>query len=218
MRLEQRSAWATGRRVIGVMVASSLLAGCNSARFGGPILDPPPQRRAAIADLAPVEAVPAPQVDTAPIPAPPGAASAPLEPGGPPGGLVAPGQSFPGAAPSNLNPPNAPPAQPRAPSVASAAPVAPSRTSVTGNWTLGEAAGNRCKVTLSSVSKLDLYGASTNGCQARELQKVNAWELRGDEVVLYETGGTVAARLRPAPGGAFAGASTQTGAPITLSK
>jgi hypothetical protein len=88
---------------------------------------------------------------------------------------------------------------------------------VTGNWTAREAAGGSCRVTLSSVPTLDLYKASTSGCQSRELQRVNAWELRGEEVYLYEQGGGVAARLKQS-GRGFEGAAARTGAPISMAK
>jgi hypothetical protein len=93
----------------------------------------------------------------------------------------------------------------------------PSRTSVTGNWTAKEAAGGSCKMTLSSAPTLDLYKASSSGCQSRELQRVSAWELRGDEIYLYEPGGGVAARLKQA-GRTFEGSAAKTGAPISLTK
>jgi hypothetical protein len=95
---------------------------------------------------------------------------------------------------------------------------APSRTSVTGNWSLTESAGNRCRITLSSAPKLDLYGAGTNGCKASELQRVNAWELSGSEVILYEAGGAVVARMRQSVDGGFSGVSTRSGAPISIAK
>lgn len=103
------------------------------------------------------------------------------------------------------------PAQPETPS-------APTRTSVTGNWNATEASGGSCRVTLSSTPKLDLYNAGTSGCQNKDLQKVTAWELRDDEVYLYEAGGAVAARLKATGGGRFNGALSKTGAPISLSK
>jgi hypothetical protein len=132
-----------------------------------------------------------------------------------------------GTAPGNLPPLRSTPPQPEQPAPAtpriatapSAAPAAnPSRSNLTGNWSLQEAAGNRCRVTLSSAPKLDLYAAGTIGCQSRDLQRVNAWELAGSEVILYEPGGDVAARLRPAAGGGYAGVTAKSGAPITLSK
>jgi hypothetical protein len=49
------------------------------------------------------------------------------------------------------------------------------------------------------------------------LQRVSAWELRGDEVYLYEPGGGVAARLKQA-GRNFEGSAAKTGAPVSLQK
>jgi hypothetical protein len=49
------------------------------------------------------------------------------------------------------------------------------------------------------------------------LQRVTAWELRGDEVYLYEPGGGIAARLKKS-GSSFEGSASKTGAPLTLSK
>ncbi len=103
------------------------------------------------------------------------------------------------------------------PAPAPAAPTTPTRTSVIGNWSAREATGGSCRVTLSSAPTLDLYKASSSGCQSRELQRVSAWELRGDEVYLYEPGGGVAARLKQS-GRGFEGASAKTGAPISLNK
>jgi hypothetical protein len=93
----------------------------------------------------------------------------------------------------------------------------PTRTSVTGNWSAKEASGGACRVTLSTTPTLDLYKASSNGCKTREMQRVTAWELRGEEIYLYESGGAVAARLRKS-GAGYEGASAKTGAPITMSK
>jgi Protease inhibitor Inh len=98
-----------------------------------------------------------------------------------------------------------------------AASATPTRTSVTGNWTAKEAAGRSCRVTLSGTPTLDLYKASSSGCQSKELQRVTAWELRGDEVYLYEPGGGIAARLKKS-GNNFDGTAAKTGAPVTLSK
>ncbi len=96
-------------------------------------------------------------------------------------------------------------------------PAAPTRSTVIGNWSAREASGGNCRVTLSSAPTLDLYKASSSGCQSRELQRISAWELRGDEVYLYEPGGGVAARLKQS-GRGFEGASAKTGAPISLNK
>ncbi len=93
----------------------------------------------------------------------------------------------------------------------------PNRNAVIGNWSVSEAQGSICRITLSSAPKLDLYGAGTSGCQTKELQRVNAWELSGSELLLYEPGGGVVARLS-ASGSGYAGATARTGAPVRISK
>jgi hypothetical protein len=176
------------------------------------------------APTTPVQSAPLPPVSSQPLPPPssglpPIGSSVPIET--PDGGTPRP-SARPQSAPIDPVPQSAEPVQPRPPQVAArpepqAPSGPPSRTAVTGNWTAREASGGACRVALSSVPTLDLYKASTSGCQSRELQRVNAWELRGDEVYLYEPGGGVAARLKQA-GQTFEGAAARTGAPITLSK
>lgn len=212
-------------RTLALVASLGALAACDSSqRFGGygptggpiastvPASPPPPLVAAPSLDDA----------DTQTLPPPPGsgaiAGTAPLPPPAP-GGLTAglppaPGTPTPGVAtaPGNL------PRVATAPVPSQPAAAAPTRTGVTGNWALTESAGNRCRITLSSAPKLDLYGAGTNGCKATELQRVNAWELSGSEVILYESGGAVVARLRQSGDGAFSGVSTRSGAPISMAK
>jgi hypothetical protein len=223
-------------RLVFVTIAAAAVAGCQgSGRFSdfGGAGGRPPQAAVAArppplapAPTSPVQSSPLPPVSAQPAPSPglpPIGSSLPIEtPDG--------GQPRGGARPrAAIDPPvdgadPDPPVQPRpqvaarpepAPPAAASGP--PTRTSVTGNWTAREAAGGNCRVTLSSAPTLDLYKASTSGFQSRELKGVNAWELRGDEVYLYETGGGVAARLKRS-GGSFEGSASRTGAPITLSK
>ncbi len=217
-------------RLIVAAVAATILAGCQGStrftNFGGgqqpqaalPSRPPPLQP----APTAPVQSAPLPPVASQGLPPP--------ATGLPPVGSSVPIDTPDGGAPRpspRPQPPIDPPAEPppaRPPQVAARpdpapAPAAgpPTRTSVTGNWTAREAAGGSCRVTLSSVPTLDLYKASTSGCQSRELKAVNAWELRGEEIYLYESGGGVAARLRRT-GAGFEGSASRTGAPVTLSK
>ena len=96
------------------------------------------------------------------------------------------------------------------------APPAPTRSSVTGGWTAREAAGSSCRITLSSAPALDLYKASSSGCNSRDLQSVNAWDLRDGEVYLYSRG-SVVARLKGS-GNSFNGVLAKSGAPLTLSR
>lgn len=200
----------------GIFVGCLVLAGCESSTRLGSFLPEmgSSQRGASLPANPPPPLTAAPTGDVESSSLPPPAAS--------PGMTGLPSAPAPGlntsvaTAPGNL-PPAPPPALNAAPSIAAPAP-APSRTGLTGNWALTESAGNRCRITLSSAPKLDLYGAGTNGCQTKELQRVNAWELNGSEVILYEPGGSVAARLRQAGAGTYTGVSTKSGAPISLTK
>lgn len=206
-------------------IAALALAGCQGSgrfdSFGG-------GRPQATAPVRPAPLLPAPTAPVQSAPLPPIGGQPPVAGGLPPIGSTQPIGTSEAALPREAPeqridpaPETAPIEQTRPPQVAARPEPRPSgppsRTSVTGNWTAREAAGGSCRVTLSSVPTLDLYRASTAGCQSRELKAVNAWELRGDEVYLYETGGGVAARLKQS-GGGFQGSAARTGAPITLAK
>lgn len=211
-------------RFLTLALIAPALAACETSMRLAPMsnpfgssdrLSPPPA-----VEQPRIEAAPAPRVEAAPLPPPVQSQSLPPPPGasGEPQ-MAQPGLS-PGVTPGGPSAPAPPGTQQQASAPPPPPPVenaAPTRNSVTGNWSAREASGGSCRVTLSSVSKLDLYGASTSGCQSKDLQKVTAWELRGDDVYLYEPGGTVAARLK-ARGGQISGTLSKSGAPITLSK
>ena len=226
-------------RIFVLALAGLSLAGCEtSQRFGGPgfgsaRLGPPP--RAAGPDR--VIAAPAPQVETAPLGSPIINTPPPIDPLSPGAGagLTVPAAPFPAQAqpsPADLRAADAgvppelrqrpPSGQQTAslppPSSAPSPASAPTRSGVTGNWTLTEGAGGKCRVLLSSAPVLDLSKASSTGCGSREMQRISAWELRGSDIYLYEPGGAVAGRLQQSGQGRFAGAAAKTGAPITLSK
>lgn len=194
------------------------LAACESSQRLGSFLPGSSVRAASPAAPAPLTAAPGSDASTEDLPPPPGTGGqvAALPPQAPAPGFPQTPAAPDGVAtaPGNLPPPRT---TPIAPTIPAAPAAAPTRTSVTGNWSLIEGAGNRCRLTLSSAPKLDLYGAGTAGCSARELQRVNAWELAGSEVILYEPGGAVVARLRQAADG-YSGVSTRSGAPISMSK
>lgn len=195
----------------GVMIGLlCLLPACESSRRLDSFI--PGGGQNAQATPPPLTAAPSSEVDTSALPPPSGAQTTPL-----PGQMGAypqqPGSvtTAPGNFPTNQG-------QQQGQMAALPSPmVAPTRTSVTGNWGLIEATGTRCRLTLSSAPKLDLYAAGTSGCQSKELQRINAWELNGSEVILYEPGGQVAARLRQS-GSGFSGVAAKTGAPITIAK
>jgi hypothetical protein len=190
-----------GFALAATLCAALALGACSSTRLGGS-----PVRSAAAAPVVnpePIEAVPSGPIESAPL--------APIE--GQPlppvaGAPVAPGM---GAAPSGTEVAGLPPA-------AAPAPAAPSsRTSMVGNWTARDASGGSCRVQLSSAPALDLYRASASGCSNQDLSKVNAWDYRDGEVYLYQTGGSVAARLRGSSS-ALSGALAKSGAPLSLAR
>lgn len=179
------------------LCAALALGACSSTRFGGSPV------RAAAAAPAPIEAVPSGPVESAPL--------APIE-----------GQPLPPIAGSTapLGSGLTPPAggtdiAALPPALAPAAPA--SRTAMVGNWTVRDAAGSSCRIQLSSSPALDLYRASASGCSNQDLSKVNAWDFRDGEVYLYQTGGSVAARLRGSSS-ALSGVLAKSGAPLSLSR
>ena len=99
---------------------------------------------------------------------------------------------------------------------APALPAASGRSGVVGAWT-ARVAGASCRVRLSSTPALDLYRAGATGCANGDLAKISAWDYRDGEVYLYQSGGTVAARLRSVEG-ALSGVLAKSGAPLTLSR
>jgi hypothetical protein len=128
-----------------------------------------------------------------------------------PGDIMAPGGSDIAALP----PGGAPGAAPTLTPTPSPGPTG--RSSLVGGWTARVAAGNNCRVTLSSSPALDLYRASSSGCANQDLSKVTAWDYRDGEVYLYQPGGAVAARLRSG-GGGLSGVLAKSGAPLSLSR
>lgn len=188
---------------IAVLCLSAGLGACASDRFDGPRTRAPGPR----ADFeAPVAAMPSGSVTASPLAPPPGATASPDAP--PPGPVAGLNPSAP--APAVVAEPVTPPPPP--PPVTNTG-----RASVVGGWDARDATGATCRVTLSSTPSLDLYKASTSGCQNKELGRVSAWDYRDGEVYLYQPGGSVAARLRQG-GAGLDGALTKSGASLALNR
>ena len=170
------------------------LAACEStSRFDGSGSAPP---RVAVAQpRAPEPVMSAPTSPVSSEPLPPVGGGAPATPLSPPGTQVA-------------------VATPTAP----AAPQPPSNRGVAGTWKISDAARGDCSISLTQQNLLDLYRATPNGCQAGSLAKVNAWQQRGQEIVLLESGGRTAVRLFPKGDGTYEGQATTSGAVIRMAK
>ncbi|MBB3904940.1 AprI/Inh family metalloprotease inhibitor [Methylobacterium brachythecii] len=178
-----------------VLALACGLGACGTSRFDGP------SRQAPRAQLPPepYAAAPSGAVTSTPLAPPPGA-TAEGQPLG--AGIVA------SAPPPVVAEPVTPPAPPPV--------VATGRSSVVGGWTATDANGS-CRVSLTSSPTLDLYRATTSGCANKDLAKVSAWDFRDGEVYLYQSGGTVAARLKQA-GGSLDGALSKSGASLSLAR
>jgi hypothetical protein len=190
---------------LALTLSSALALGaCGSSRLGGPgpVASTGPVYNAPSTSpvIEPGLAAPSGPISSEPLPPPPGV------PGS--GPVVADVPVLPSPAPVEPLPPASAPPQ--------MASIAPSRSSVVGSWTAQEASGS-CRVQLSSAPALDLYRASAAGCANRDLGRVSAWDFRDGEVYLYQPGGAVAARLRPA-GGSLAGVLAKSGAPLSLTR
>lgn len=243
-RGERRMTTGAANRM-GLIKAASLLpllaltACAGSDRFSSsPFAGGPSYGQSSRPSYGQPEYQPAPPISSAPVTSeplpPPGgypAASAPPASSG--GSLPPPADPFyqPGQAGAPSTPPaigspaGAPPAQGGGGQVASLGSSAgsgrgavTSRDGVVGNWTAREATGTSCRIQLSSSPTLDLYRASASGCANRDLQRVNAWDYRDGEVYLYQSGGSVVARLRTSDGGAMSGAVTKSGAALSMSR
>jgi hypothetical protein len=180
------------------------LGACSSARIGS--FGGAPVRSAAAApapamNQEPVEAVPSGPISSSPLPPING------QPLPPVGGTMTP--------PAGTDVAGLPP---QAAAPVPSAPAAPaSRTSMVGSWTARDASGGTCRVQLSSSPALDLYKAAASGCSNQDLSKVNAWDYRDGEVYLYQTGGSVAARLRGSSG-SLSGVLAKSGAPLSMGR
>jgi hypothetical protein len=199
--------WLKAASIIG---CGLMLAGCESARFGGrgPVVAARPSQTRAAPEPAPVEAIPADTVTSEPLAPPPGN-YAPQAP--------APSSPAPVVADVPVMPGSPRPVETMTPDTVAPAPQGNSRSASVGSWTAREAAGTSCRVQLSSAPALDLYKATASGCTNKDLARVTAWDFRDGEVYLYQPGGAVAARLRSSSG-ALQGVLAKSGAPLTLSR
>lgn len=191
-----------GFALTATLCAVLALGACTSSRLGGFGGSQAGAAAAPVRAPDPIEAIPSGGVEAAPL--------APIE-----GQPLPPLAGAPGMAPpaAGMDMAAVPPAA--APAPAPAAPA--SRTSMVGNWSLRDASGASCRVSLSSTPALDLYRATASGCSNQDLSRVNAWDYRDGEVYLYQTGGAVAARLRGSSS-ALSGVLAKSGAPLSLSR
>ncbi len=189
----RKSAFAAGVCLVSAAIAVS---GCTSSRFGTFDTRPAP---------APIMPAPSGTVTSGQLPPP-------VQPGMTPDAQG----NFP-AAPGTENQtfmdPNAPSDGSSIQSVATAAPV--TREAMVGAWKV-TTGGSSCQMFMALTKWTGGFRAASRGCPG-DAANVAAWDVKGQEVVLSDSGGNKVATLFSSGNGSFNGQTT-SGAAITLSR
>lgn len=85
-------------------------------------------------------------------------------------------------------------------------PKPPTVTDVAGRWSLREADGNVCTLTLSPDERFGRRDLSAQGCFAKPMFWATGWVLRGDKIVFSDAVNTEIATLTRAADGTYTGA------------
>lgn len=100
------------------------------------------------------------------------------------------------------------------PSAAASQPV--TRQSMVGAWTVSTG-GSNCQVFLALTKWSGGFRAATRGCSAASIKDVQAWDVKGKQVVLVNSTGATAATLFRSAAERFDG-STTSGGSISFSR
>lgn len=88
------------------------------------------------------------------------------------------------------------------------------RTDLLGGWKLASS-GDNCMAFMTLTTWEGGYRANTRGCVTPALSGISAWDLNGNQVILKDGSGVIAAQLYSSEPGKFNG-QTSAGAPISL--
>lgn len=126
------------------------------------------------------------------------------------------GQPLPDAQPTadNLSEPAQPETQVASTEPANAQPV--SREAMVGAWTVSTQ-GSNCQIFLALTKWSGGYRAASRGCSAAAISDVQAWDVKGNQVVLVNSAGSTAATLYSSGGERYDG-STSGGSAISFSR
>ncbi len=91
-----------------------------------------------------------------------------------------------------------------------------SRQALIGAWQVSSG-GVQCQIFLALTKWSGGYRAATRGCAVAALSDVQAWDVKGKQVVLVNSSGTTAARLYRSADARYDG-STATGGAISFSR
>ncbi len=90
------------------------------------------------------------------------------------------------------------------------------REALIGAWQV-DTGGTKCQIFLALTKWSGGYRAATRGCASAAMADVQAWDVKGKQVVLVNSGGATAARLYRSAGTRYDG-STAAGGAITFSR
>lgn len=180
-----------------VILASIVLAGCQSSRFGSVYSRPQPST---YEPLTPAPALGS--IEQSQLP-PPGSTTEANDPSQFPDAPLAPGQTA-GENPDGTGP-----------ETASAGQTQLSSESLLGSWKVSTA-GQTCQLFMTLTKWTGGYRAGTRGCPG-EAANVAAWDLNGNEVVFLDAGGNKIARVYSSGNSAFSG-QTSGGQSILLTR
>ncbi|MEM7301526.1 MAG: protease inhibitor Inh/omp19 family protein [Pseudomonadota bacterium] len=91
-----------------------------------------------------------------------------------------------------------------------------SRDALIGAWTVS-AGGGACQIFLALTKWQGGYRAASRGCSAADISDVQAWDVKGKQVVLVDSNGNTAARLYKSNDSRYDG-STSGGGAISFSR
>lgn len=190
-----------GDRWVVMVLLVATATGCSRLGLGdGPSRSPQAQPQ-------PQSFEPLPAVPTAPVTQ---GALQPLPP--------LPGQPVDPNAPASMaGAPGAPVVAPPPTKVASAGGgAAIGRTDLLGSWKV-TSSSDSCQLSASLTSWAGGYRASSRGCTSPDLQKISAWVVQGNQVILKGADGSTAATLTNAGPERFSG-TTSSNQPVALSR
>lgn len=150
---------------------------------------------AAEAQPAPLPAAPSGSVSSQPLPPPAAPSSFPDKPAEPQVAAVDPQTAAP------------------APAAAGAGPAV-SKSAMIGSWKAGGGANCQVFMTLTKMGSMSRGGS--RGCSG-DLQKMRGWDVKGNQVVLYDDTGNQLASLSSGGANRYSG-QTASGQPVTLTR
>lgn len=90
------------------------------------------------------------------------------------------------------------------------------REAVSGSWNV-DSDNPDCRMILAFTKWSGGYRAATRRCNSTELTNVSAWDVKGQQVVLMDSGGNTVARLYQSSGSRYDG-TTNGGSPISFTR